>query len=813
MRLRFCLFLFLAVEAVSSSVAVEPHRLMPQEGDHVSMWWAEGFPSHSKDMPWQRCFQTGHFGLVLDTESMQIPHFGPLVSGELSTLPSAKLGLRIVVDRKPYDCVAGGSWTRKTGPRLIESGRFFQRGDVTDLVFKSSDGETLNVDARLETSAWPDRFGLTLFARPGKLPAELGSKATSREPWKSCDLAITLQSNQGTLKQDAAVGARDGVVEPSWHRVSLSIDPIVFEEASPSPISVKASEIGSGAKRPVVYDDALGWYRVNLDGVEPIVSKHPTDEESDGDARNDAMERVRLALSNASGREQLARLMFEKTRSGIRQRIGTPITGISAVLRDADGNPTGIPVQLSKNWHVDGSDDVHATQWFHGISQIRLPANSSVELELSIVYGHWGGVAAASTSQLSLIGWGSNQLWNQAAIGSWGESICVEPDQVQANCSVTDVRPLMLKSQPSGELWRWTGNVGGGDFFRMFDREGKRIPHTSMKTTFHRYGPCLTEVTNGGQLTDAITHAETINLARSDDLLRVTYQLKMQVNEATDFSRLAIFQVGADTYNFTRERKMAIGNATGLIKQWKTTWGGDQYRMEPIQCIGHAPWASLHDAIPQENHRKPESWANRGIVIRSWKARLGGKKASPWMAERGVDRHRQSSSTLDIVPPPDVTRLEPGDFVDATIEHLVVPRDAEDYYGPNKDLRAALAKDANTWQMIAREALGNRHETLVEVGELQHRHPDVCIRTLNDEARCTIVGGIGYVPITFTGLTSPSGYTLMIDGQRLDQSVHGNDFWQTDYNARLKQWSQTYNVPAGENGTVCIHFRKSKEPR
>ena len=368
----------------------------------------------------------------------------------------------------------------------------------------------------------------------------------------------------------------------------------------------------------------------------------------------------------------------------------------------------------------------------------------------------------------------------------------------------------MLKSKPKNELWKWTANVGGGDFFRMFDHDGTRVPHTAMKTTFHRYGPCLTEVTNEGRLTKAIKHSETISLARTDDLLRTTYQLEMEVNQATDFSRMVFFQVGADTYNFTRERKMAVGNDSGLLKEWRTTWGGDQYRTEPIECIGKAAWASLHDAVMRENRTKLESLSNRGIVIRDWKARLGGKDASAWMAEHGVTRHRSDSSTLDIVPPPGLTRFEPGDFIRATIEHIVVPRDSKDYYGPNDDLRSALAQHANTWRMIHREASTNQHDVTAEQGELQHQHPDVRIGVVEDEARFTLSGGVGYVPITFTGLTSSSGYTLTINGQKLDQSVHGKDFWQTDYDADAKRWSQTYNVPISQQGSAKIRFRHSE---
>ena len=49
----------------------------------------------------------------------------------------------------------------------------------------------------------------------------------------------------------------------------------------------------------------------------------------------------------------------------------------------------------------------------------------------------------------------------------------------------------------------------------------------------------------------------------------------------------------------------------------------------------------------------------------------------------------------------------PGDYVDAVIEHVIVPQHAADYYGPNRALRTALEKDQDTWRMIHREAVGN----------------------------------------------------------------------------------------------------------
>jgi hypothetical protein len=501
----------------------------------------------------------------------------------------------------------------------------------------------------------------------------------------------------------------------------------------------------------------------------------------------------------------MARLMFEKTASGSRQKIGSAITGISAILRDMKGNPTGIPVQLSKNWHTEPEGGVYRNAWFHGISQMRLPAGASVELELTLAYGHWGGVPAASHAQLSLIGWGSNQLWHQTALGSWGESICYEPDQAQANCTITDVRPMMVKAKESDPPWKWTGNVGGGDFLRFFTPAGERVPHSAMRPIYHRPGPCLSEVTYAGHISDGIRHSTTVSLARTDDIVRGIYHIRMDVTKPMDFSRFVVFQIGADTYNFSRERKIAHGNENGLAHEWDTQWGGNAYRTKPVECTGRIPWVSMHDSEFGAN-AKHSTPANRGIVIRSWKACLGGKKAAPWMAERGLSHGKNDSSTLDIVTPPGVTHLEPGDYIETTIEHIVMPKFAQDYYGPDAALRIALAKDENTWRMIHREAIGNDYAVKMKAGTLERLHPDVRVRTIKSTASFELTGGIGYVPVTFTNLSSAQNSTLSVDGVPLNQSVHGNDYWQTDYDPVSRTWSRTYNlaVTDGKPHTITL---------
>ena len=996
-----------ACAGVGFAQPVSIASMMPQARDHSASWWMEGFPQILPGAPWKRCIQTGSYAMVLDTEKLEISHLGAVRPGKKDALAISQSGnisleLTLTANGKRYQCTEGGKWSRFGGPRVIEAGRLMQRSDVTDLVFTSANGGKLNLEARFETAAWPDRLALIFAARPGLQPIEKGDASFGKVgggfgldgsnqfeiphdpaldpecftlglwafiptdqatmPWLVCkNYHEAAEGNYGInllngtvravmnigggaknsfvvpaphkkVKFDAwnhlamsydgatlrlfvngaevgaksiglkrvpanrglAIGGRqdkpnpiyqfrgvvdevrfydralkpkevhqsfakpgmrdpqlmpvrewsfrpDGVASDSlliekwkdasmeirlgsamgakmlskrwelspsetwtskdWHEVSLAFNPVNFqEENSNCPLVVKATEIPSGKACPVVYEPSRGCHRVNLDAVVPVLPPGAAA------PSNDAIERVRLNLSNPTKGAKTVRLMFEKNRFS--RLVRGSITGVSVMLRDAEGNPTGIPVQLSKNWHIDPRGGVYAGHWFHGFSQVRLPAGGTFELELTMAFAHWGGVAAASHAQLSLIGWGSNQLWEQSALGSWGETICYEPDQGQANCTITDVRPVMVNSMGNNSQWGWTHNVGGGDFFRFFDPSGKRIPHAAMRSTTRSQGPCLSEVAYAGRIGSNLKHEATVSLARTDDLVRGVYRIRLDVSKATDFSRFVIFQIGADTYSYARERKMAMGDKTGLLKEWDTQWGGYAYRTSPVECRGQTPWVSLHEGVPRD--QAIGAWANRGIVIRTWKAKLGGKNAKPWIAEHGTPMGRNNSSTIDIVPPPGVTRLEPGDFVEATIEHIVVPQFAKDYYGPNQALRDALNRDENTWRMIHREAVENEVAVKMETGRMLRLHPDIRVRTKKGSARFSLSGGLGHIPVTFTGLTSHRGHILKIDGVALDQSVHGNDFWQTDYDSSTRSWSRTYNIPAARGKNLIIHLQPQR---
>ena len=183
--------------------------------------------------------------------------------------------------------------------------------------------------------------------------------------------------------------------------------------------------------------------------------------------------------------------------------------------------------------------------------------------------------------------------------------------------------------------------------------------------------------------------------------------------------------------------------------------------------------------------------------MRAWRAVLGGKPAlqphaSCFCTEWGKGNHR---TVVELVPPPGAKELFPGDFVEADLELVVFPATAAAYYGPDEGLQEALARDADSWRLVQREAAGNALRTEVRRGKVLNAYPLVVAVDARQGVDVTFRGGLGYVPVTFTGLDSPNGYALFVDDLRLDQSVHGNDFWQTDYNAVRRTWSQTYNVP------------------
>ncbi len=760
--------------------------LMPRTEDYTLLWWADGPPSFlsSKAPPATEtlCLQSGSWGLAFDANKVRALRAGKwatpmreelaVLPGRtaLAELPTVAWDCAVVADGHRFTCVGRmetkGEFFQPV--RFVESGRFFQRVVIEGLKFADSTGKEFSGGARLEISAWPDRLALRLELEPKDLPAA----GTAELRWDERCVSAPL-----VAKTSVQLEVFDNQTDP---RPTLEADP--------------ALRLG--------FDTALGCQTLQLPENPWSNSKGTYYPEE----HLDRLDRWRFRLQNNSDRPTVARLMFT-------QQKNINLTGFTPMLCETNGTPTGLPVQISKNWHRRPEKGVlpHEGPWFHGCAFVRLPPKSKRELVFQMVYARYGGIFAASHAQLCLIGWGHNQFWDQTAIGSFGESICFEPGRVQRRCFIDDVRPLMtLPHDKPTKPWGWAENCGGGDFFMWQDATGRYQPMRATRTDYRAYGPCLTDVSyteesTGGELAARMD----VSLPRSDDHLRTFFRLRYDVRRPMQWQRLAFFQLGADFYNDVPARRVAVGDMNGLREEWEPKRAKDVFDRCAVPLTGAQPWMSIH-GVEREALRTGSAAASRGLIVRSWRAVLGGKPspqphASFFCTEWGKGNYR---TVLELAPPANLKELQPGDFVEADLELVVLPATATAYYGPDKAFREARANSADTWRLVQREAAGNAVNPQARRGKVLKPYP---LRIEVDDrqtAEVTLCGGLGYVPATFSGLTAPDGYALFVDGQPLNQSVHGNDFWQTDYNPATQQWQQTFNLAFSTNQFHTVRLER-----
>lgn len=189
------------------------------------------------------------------------------------------------------------------------------------------------------------------------------------------------------------------------------------------------------------------------------------------------------------------------------------------------------------------------------------------------------------------------------------------------------------------------------------------------------------------------------------------------------WQRLAFFPLGADFYNDVPARRVAIGDVTGLREEWEPRRAKDEYDRTALPLAGDAAWVSVR-GVERELLKKGQAAASRGLIVRSWRAVLGGKPATPHLAtycsEWGKDNHR---TTVEFAPPAGITELQPGDFVEAELELVVFPADAAAYYGPDTALRDMLARDADTWRPVYHEVRVNALKPIAKRGVITRNYP------------------------------------------------------------------------------------------
>jgi hypothetical protein len=790
------------------------------------MWWVHSIKENN---PLMFAIKTGQYAFVFDYETLNFTNF--LIEREdrsyhevlklrtdelFDKTEKPNLSFGIETDGRLHSCRA--SSLRTEDCQLVHSGRFLQHRFINWIP------ELTGCDPHhsgLDIVAWSDRLSVTLRITPSvnlrsnsivmhftvpdgyrEIPSDNGFKMYRHKEnesgyiMKVSDGAqMSVSGNTVTARLISSAKFRKGeqvqaglVIYPVAD-VRAALPGVIRQETVPATITAQQiqpvdSTLCTG------YDSVTGWHTVEL----------RNDVTGDIETDNRRMERVPFVIENTSPYMQTVRLNFVK-KGEIHG-----ITGISGMLRDSEGYPSGISMQLSKNWHKvdfnDYGDHLYGGPWYHGITVLNVPAESKVELEYTGVNALWGGVPAASHAQLCLVGWSHNQQWDEAAIGAWGESICYEPDMDQASAPVLDMRPLLTVNILRRQ-WGWTGNVGGADFFNLRKTDGKRAWHTAMKTHYRRYCPNLTEVTYAGEMLGGkASFRYTASTGRSDDMTRGIYHIRMDVHDHIEFDELNIFQMGAPTYNYALSKKMAWGNEHGLVREWETARkdaAGDRELF-----AGRVPWMCFYDShISERQQAKRYIGADRGFVVRSWQLRINGREDIPlYLQEQGSTEENRgllgaTGSIAALTLPEDCGSLSAGDYIEAVIEVFIVPLSADDYYGQNRRLQKILKEGAGTWLPAFREAEGNNISVKMRKGRVEQHYP-VVIAAEDNRVQFTLTGGAGFVPVVVRALSTyraPVLYEKTRDGwEKVDQSQYGNDFWQMDFDPVSGTWECIYNL-------------------
>ena len=754
--------------------------------DYSFGYWENGLRQATPDrLEKVLCFETGYFGFKLNLDDLPQAFFGPLKDNlsyaqavdagleRMKQLPVAELNIELSLGSNTYRVVRCGEAKQGKATQLWESGQLAQHYVLRHLVLEDAQGKILACDSKLKVVVWPDSLTLTF---------DLVPEVEQHADWAKGQVRIALKTQEREWK--TAGNLRDAGPKVERYQLSLTCA-LKVEPENNTALSVHCS-MADGQIFPVTFDKTMDCFVSDVNSVKRSWRGGYTDIRDYDD--------FEIQIENKGTNATLAPFLLDLSRVG-------NITGLCPMLCDEEGVPTGWPVQLSKNWHYGPMGEYLRTY-----ALIPAPPGKS-NYKLRIAYGFYGTLPSATHAQLSLVGYGHHGAgrWDQLAIGCWGETICFDVDMNCVTVAITDVRMLMARRGLKGRVWNWTDAGWGGDWLNVKNTLGEKKLFREMKTAYLAHGPCLSEVKYDGKygVDNAVDLRNTVRTLRTDDYVRTFQRIRYSFDKNTRIDQGWLFKVGGHGAKATP--RIAYGNKAGLIAEQAVPLNlkKGHLMLDALTLSGEGPWWATFPGGESARDRKPAG-GSRALIIRSYQSVIGGKtNNAPTVSMPVTQVHKDGRACVDlvVVPPAGTSEFKAGDRVDMDVEWVNVHRVADDYYGPNEVYRKHLQENPRSWKTIYREAVGNDLDVTVQGGELIERYP-IVIRAQQPEVRVDIKGGVGLVPIQFKGLPSVRGVKLsqQIDGQwvELDQSVHGNDFWQTQFDPLKKAYTITFNLPLDE---------------
>ena len=720
--------------------------------------------------------------------------------------------------------------------RLLEGGKYKQKADVPKLVYDKED----SLYGRLEVVAYQMNFRLKydLFSTRRVANAVLSFDFTS-EVYTQFSTAlngrvVTLlnEKKDGVafiLPEDGSVTASSVEKGVKFTAGAITITPKKLTGFAVNAVPVRGGDL-SETEEVIARESIVSSVQRTMPETEEVTTLYEDSSGTlliDGNMKSDknwnasytdasdfnAYDVFRIRLKNEGDRSVTypVSVMFNNTLLNTAENVfGTysrcNLIGNASFLRDRDGYPVGVPVQVSKNWHTYESNEVEAVartftgQWYVGTVYIEVPAGSEVEYEYVTVYAKWGDTESVSHSQLCLIGWDGYDLWEQLALGSYGESITYYVNGNGTSSWIQDIRPFRVTEYHGNNVkYSWSGNVGGAEFLRYEDSYERLRYVDNIRSDFRSQGPNMTETDTAGYTTDGKIHTEiTSNLVRTDDVNRVYFTVNYTFVEDVDFMRMTLFQYNTNRYQQDYFQKYAYGNAEKIIRSEAQERYSQIYcedsEPQQLDIAGENPWFYLYDF----DFAQRAETSGAMYTVREYRADLNGKT---YTAPTVNFRNANGQLTFELTTPKEVGRkIEKGSKIEMVIEFTVLPNKTENFYGVSDYMNATLDLFGTAEQGL-QQAVGGNVAVSASVGEVISRYPvTVACDTSNGGtvAEFAIRGGLGYVPVKLTGLDRYNGYKLQVkEGdvwKDVDQSVKGNDFWQCGLDRASGKYYLIYNV-------------------
>ena len=340
-------------------------------------WTCKNYSHSYREQDEERkvCFDTGLFGLKFNHKnfaSVQFKKFGfeqnlsyvEAISCEsrerMDKLEEEALDITLVIeDSEMNKKEIYGRCTAKPG-RLCEIGKICQRYEFRDVTFGKQDlnkqDQNLDLDgckSVLYILVWPDSVSFIL---------ELSiMKQKSLTSWWSNGIEVTMTFKEWSLKKRFPPNSSEGTVS-----IALNCN---LSKSREQPIALNVTTIPDQPALTANFSDTYNCFLLAKDGFITRSFQTGWTDIRDYDV-------FKIKVSNHGNEDTfIPTVLFVK-------KLANP-TGVCPIICDDKFRPTGIPIQLSKNWH-------NGPSYGRFYSLLPVCAGASETYYIRIAYGFYG---------------------------------------------------------------------------------------------------------------------------------------------------------------------------------------------------------------------------------------------------------------------------------------------------------------------------------------------------------------------------------------------------------------------------------------